>query len=285
MSGRCIAVVGLGLIGGSLARAISEGTQWRVLGADRDHAVVAAARGDGAIAGTADSFEDCDVIAIALRPGAAMDWLRANVHRIPPRAIVFDCCGVKAEICALGFSLAAEHGFIFFGGHPMAGTERSGYAASRPDLFSGASMLIVPPPPSPRCEAALGVLKALLTSIGFAMVRLTTPHEHDAMIAYTSQLAHIVSGAYVKSPSALRHAGFSAGSFRDMTRVAYLDPDMWTELFMANRAPLMRELRLLIGSLESYGAALAAGDAGALRALLADGRERKLRADANERST
>lgn len=144
-------------------------------------------------------------------------------------AIVMDCGGVKGAVCAAGEALASEYGFTFIGAHPMAGTERSGFAASRADLFHGASILLVPGAAS---EQPLATLEEFLYTLGFGSVVRTDAETHDAVIAYTSQLAHVVSSAYIQSPAADRTAGFTGGSFQDMTRVAYLNEQMWTQLFV-----------------------------------------------------
>ena len=127
----------------------------------------------------------------------------------------------------------------------------------------------------------LETLKAFFLDIGFASLTFSDPEEHDRIIAFTSQLAHIVSSAYVKSPEAQKRRGFSAGSFQDMTRVARLDEDMWTELFLDDADYLTDELNILIGHLQEYADALKSKDAEHLRALLRDGREKKATAGGN----
>ena len=161
----------------------------------------------------------------------------------------------------------------------MAGRERSGFEASTDDLFVGASMILTPDERSDIRH--LELLKAFFLDIGFAGLTFSDPEEHDRIIAFTSQLAHIVSSAYVKSPEAQRRRGFSAGSFRDMTRVARLDEDMWTELFLADADHLTKELDILISHLNQYADALKAGDADSLRSLLKEGRELKALAGGN----
>ena len=171
-------------------------------------------------------------------------------------------------------------GLVFIGGHPMAGIEYWGFDHATATLFDNASMILTPPPGTD--IQTLSDLKHFFRGLGFGRVVITTPQEHDRLIGYTSQLAHVVSSAYVKSPEAMRHPGFSAGSFKDMTRVARLSEKMWTELFLLNRDELQGELDALIKHLEEYRAALSAGDAQGLERLLREGRERKEIVDRKE---
>ena len=173
----------------------------------------------------------------------------------------------------------AAAGLTFIGGHPMAGKERGGFTASAEDLYVGASMILTP---DKRTDMRLlETLKAFFLDLGFAGLTFSTPEEHDRIIAFTSQLAHIVSSAYVKSPEAQKRRGFSAGSFQDMTRVARLDEDMWTELFLDDEDFLTAELEELIGHLTDYRNALRAKDTQRLHDLLKEGRELKATAGGN----
>ena len=273
-----VGVVGLGLIGGSLARAYHHAGH-RVLCHDIDQSILAYAELAGVSDGRLDeaALGGCELLLIALYPQAAAEYLTQAAPHLPPQAVVIDCCGTKTEICRVGFRLAEEYGFTFVGGHPMAGTQYSGLKHSRATLFKGASMVIVPPVYDD--IDFLQRVKDLLAPAQFGRITVTTAEEHDEMIAFTSQMPHLVSNAFIKSPTARRHKGFSAGSYKDMTRVAWLNEQMWTELFLANRDNLIREVDGLIGELEKYREAMAAGDAPALRALLAEGRRIKEEVD------
>lgn len=270
-----IGIVGLGLIGGSLAKAVSQRTAHTVWGANRSAACLQKAAEEGVIAGVLDDerLGACDLVFISLYPQATVDYVRAHAAAFGKHTVVVDCCGVKEPVCGPCEALAEEYGFTFIGGHPMAGIERSGYDWSKPDLFDGASMILTPPEGTD--TALIERVSGLCYAIGFGMIRLSTPSEHDRMIALTSQLAHVLSSAYVKSPAALQHIGFSAGSFKDMTRVARLNEDMWTELFFDNRDHLLDEIEGLIGRLGEYADALREGDRERMHTLLREGRERK----------
>ncbi len=276
-----VGIVGLGLIGGSMAKSIKNRTAHTVWGIDLNAETMTLARLSGAIDAPLmdENIPSCQLLLLAIRPNAALEWIRANADKIGPQAIVVDLCGVKRVVCTSIAPIAKEHGFAYIGGHPMAGRERGGFVSSSPDLFSGASMILTP---DDRTDMQmLEALKSFFTDIGFAGLTFSTPEEHDRIIAYTSQLAHIVSSAYIKSPEAQQRRGFSAGSYRDMTRVAYLDEHMWTELFLDNADYLAEQLDILIDHLSEYRAALASRDADHLRTLLKEGREKKATAGGN----
>lgn len=270
-----IGIVGLGLIGGSIAKAIKSNTAHTVYGRDLREPVVLKAKLLEAIDGelTEARISACDLLILALYPQDTVTFLQAHAAKLRPGTVVLDCCGVKRPVCSAAFPLAKQHGFTFVGGHPMAGVEFSGFDYANGALFQGASMILVP---DPLVEIeVLDQLKSFFLSIGFGHIKLSTPEEHDHIIAYTSQLAHVLSSAYVKSPAALEHVGFSAGSFKDMTRVATLNEDMWTELFLENKDYLAEEIAGLIARLQGYLDAIEGGHAETLRTLLREGRERK----------
>ena len=270
-----VGIIGLGLIGGSMAKAYKENSGATVLAADRDSTIVEYARLQGAVDGelTADTIPSCDLILIALYPRAAMEYLKNTAHLIAKEALVIDLCGTKRTICEAGFALAEQYGFTFVGGHPMAGLHHSGFKYARGNLFHGASMVLVPPTFDD--IFLLDRVKKALAPVGFGRMTVTTADQHDEMIAFTSQLAHVVSNAYVKSPTARSHKGFSAGSYKDLTRVARLNEEMWSELFVENKEHLVSELNVLIASLTEYRDAIRDGNTDATRSLLKDGREAK----------
>jgi prephenate dehydrogenase len=185
-----------------------------------------------------------------------------------------DCSGVKRIVCFSVWPIAKEYGFTFVGGHPMAGIEYSGFNHAREDLFLKASMIFVPPADI-RIQV-MEILKNLCLDIGFGNIVITTAEKHDKIIACTSQLAHVVSSAYVKSPTAIEYKGFTAGSFRDMTRVAKLNEKMWTELFIENKDNLISEIDNLIERLQEYSSVLKNNEDEKLLNLLKEGRERKV---------
>ena len=254
---------------------------YTVYAADKDKSVEQFAVISGAVSAPIDdsNIGECELILIALHPAAAVEWLEKNAARISPDCLVLDCCGTKREICRVGFALAEKYGFEFAGGHPMAGTHHWGFSNSRADLFSGACFVVVP-----RKYDDINLLekfKKLLAPAGFAQISVTTADEHDERIAFTSQLPHILSNAYIKSPTAKSHRGISAGSYQDLTRVARLNSAMWRELFLENRDNLLREMDILLNSLSEYREAIESGDADRLYRLLEDGRKRKMEVDGN----
>lgn len=274
MQPKTILIVGLGLIGGSIAKALRTFTPHRVLAMDRDPEALDLAMACGAIEGPGyvEDLPQVDVLWLCLYPQAAVEFARKYGAALREDCIVSDACGIKNAVCPQLMELSRELGFVFVGGHPMAGKERSGFEASEATLFRGASYLLVP------CGApdwAKDTMKELAMDMGFGRVVETTPEHHDEMIAYTSQLPHALACAYVLSPRCPQHKGFSAGSYRDVSRVARINETLWTELFLDNRQALSQELSTLIENLSSIQSALDREDGEALRALLRKGRQVK----------
>ncbi len=269
-----VGILGLGLIGGSMARAFSKAGH-TVLAVERDESIFGFAELAGAVHGRLDdtTVSSCDLILLAIYPDGSAKWLEENAHLVDPDALVMDLCGIKEKICARCFPLAEKYGFTFVGAHPMAGSHNSGFKASRSNLFQGAPMVLVPP----RFDEMqlLQRVKDALAPCNFGSFSVCTAQEHDRLIAFTSQMPHVLSNAYIKSPTALGHKGFSAGSYKDLTRVAWLNPQMWAELCMENRENMLFELDTYIASLQTYRTALEDKDIGALVALLDEGKRRK----------
>ena len=273
-----VGIVGLGLIGGSFAKAYHTAGH-TVLAFDTDRSTYDFAVLSGTVNGplTDETLSTCDLILIAVIPSAAVDYLKHHAAHIGPKPVVIDCCGTKRVVCAACFPLAKEHGFTYLGGHPMAGTHNSGFKYATPTMFHNAPMVLVPE--NHNDIQLLSRVKDLLAPAGFSRFSITTAEQHDEMIAFTSQLAHVVSNAYIKSPTAGLHKGFSAGSYKDMTRVAWQAPRMWAELFLENKEYLMTELNTLIDNLRQYQDAMERNDLPGLVQLLDDGRRRKEEVD------
>ena len=273
-----VGILGLGLIGGSLARAYSIAGH-SVLAQERDASILSFAMLAGAVDGELndEAIPSCDLILLAIYPDGSARGLEEHAHQISRETLVMDCCGVKDEICRRCFPLARRFGFTFVGGHPMAGSHFSGFKYSRASLFRGAPMVLVPPVFDDM--ELLSRVKDALSPCEFGSFSVTTAQDHDRMIAFTSQMPHILSNAYIKSPTALEHKGFSAGSYKDLTRVAWLNPQMWAELFLENRENVLRELDYYIESLRAYQEAIRQEDLDTLTALLEEGKRRKEEVD------
>ena len=273
-----VGILGLGLIGGSLARAYAIAGH-TVYAAEKDESMLSFAQLAGAVDGqlTPESLSECELVLLAIYPEGSANWLAENAMHISKDALVMDCCGVKQLICKKCFPLAEQYGFTFMGGHPMAGTHFSGFKSSRADLFRGAPMVLVPH----RVDDMdlLDRAKDALAPCGFGSFSVTPARVPDRMIAFTSQMPHILSNAFIKSPTALEHKGFSAGSYRDLTRVAWLNPQMWAELFLENREFVLNELTTYITALERYRDAVEQQDLTSLIALLDEGKRRKEKVD------
>jgi len=275
-----VGIVGLGLIGASFAKAYKENEEGHtVYGWNRTESVAEMAKMQGVIDDylTDGNLRTCDIVIISLYPEAAIDWMEKRKDLFNPDGLVIDACGTKRMVCKEGFRIAKEGGFEFVGCHPMAGTKYSGMSHARGNMYKGAPMVVCPN----RYDdmELLDRVKEYLAPCGFGSFCLSHPEEHDRMIAFTSQMAHLVSNAYIKSPNALNHKGFSAGSYKDMTRVAWLNPEMWTQLFLENKDNLIFEIDFLIEELKKYRDAMEDDDHDRLVELLREGKERKEEVD------
>lgn len=274
-----VGVVGLGLIGGSMAKAVKKKTEHEVIGWDASETI----RYSALLMEAVHSFmeegnpKDCDIVLLGLYPQLTVDYIKEHAKDFKKGAIVVDCAGVKRMVCAQVQEVAAENGFNFVGAHPMAGVERSGFTYSTAEMFEGKTLIV-----TPYTGTDIGMMNALsmfFKKLGFAKLKVTSTEEHDQMIAYTSQLAHVVSSAYVKGALSDNFKDFSGGSFQDMTRVARLNENMWTELFLANGDNLAHEIDGLIERMQAYSDAIKAKDADSLRELLREGREKCIAID------
>lgn len=265
-----IAVIGLGIIGGSFCKAIKKHTDHYVIGINRTPETAQKALKAGAIdeIGTPQGLSKADFIILAMYPQADIDFVEKYGDFIKKGAVVTDASGIKRAICPRMTELAEKFGFVFVGSHPMAGKEKNGFDVSDADLYNGASFIITP------CGAEqkyVDFLADFAISIGFGTIKITTPEMHDRMIAFTSQLPHVLACSYVLSPCCPNHNGFSAGSYRDVSRVANINSKLWSELFLENREPLITELDILIENITRIIDAIKADDKEALNELLEQG--------------
>lgn len=269
-----ILIVGLGLIGASFAKAIKKNTDHYVLGWNRTESVSKRAIDDGVIDETGELSElipKADVTIINFYPDAIVPFIKEHKNEFKKNSIVTDSCGIKTKICR---ELENEDfDFFFIGAHPMAGREVSGYDNSLADLYNNASFICTPYDSTPRY--ATDALVGLAQNIGFARIVVTTPEHHDEMIAFTSQIAHVLACSYVLSPLAPQHPGYSAGSYRDVSRVARINADMWTQLFIDNGEPLVREIDDLVSNLMKFKYAIVNKDANQLHDLMEKGNKIK----------
>ena len=266
-----IGFIGLGLIGGSIAKTIRRIHPDSIIyGFDTDIDSLKMAKEDGTLTQyfeTLDStFSSCDIIFLCAPVSNNIEYLKELKGIISESCLLTDVGSVKEPIQSAIKELGMESNFI--GGHPMAGRERWGYQNASADLFSGSSMILTPIFTD---SWALDLVQQLCNEIGFGRIVFTDPESHDKMIGYTSQLAHILSSAYIKNPLCMNYKGYTGGSFQDLTRVAKLNPVMWSELFLLNRQNLLDDLDILISSLQEYRHAIAENDSQRLTQLLADG--------------
>lgn len=274
-----VGVVGLGLIGASFAKAYKADGEAKVYGWNRTNSITQMAMMQGVIDEelTDDNLGECDLVILSLYPEASINWMEAHKDHFNKNGMIIDACGTKRLVCEKCFKIAEENGLLFIGCHPMAGTKFSGMAYARADMFAGAPMVVVPPVFDDMF--LLDRVKNFLEPCGFGSFHLAHADEHDRVIAFTSQMAHLVSNAYIKSPSSRNHQGFSAGSYKDMTRVAWLNPTMWTQLFLENKDNLIFEIDNLTAELAKYKKALEEDNFDELRDLLDEGRKIKEEVD------
>lgn len=274
-----IGIVGLGLIGGSMAKSVKKNTEHTVYGCDLNKDTVSASIKDKSIDAELDSaaLKECDYVFIPLYPEAVIKYVEENAENFKDGAVVIDCAGVKRCVCEKCFAIAEKHKFSFVGGHPMAGTQYSGYDNSKSTMFYNAPFVLTPK--ENEDLLTLANVREVIISMGFGRVSVMTPKKHDKLIAFTSQLPHLVSNAFIKSPSVIERRGISAGSYKDLTRVAYLNEDMWTELFLDNKDNLIFEVDNIIAELKKYSDAMKNDDAETLRQLLKEGKEAKVKDD------
>ena len=259
------AVIGLGIIGGSICAALTK-AGYLVDGTDLNVKSVEYALEKGYIQKQATDISEYDVVFVAVPPSATLSILDKTAFK--DGALVSDICGIKEGIEKVVY--AKERNYRYIGIHPMAGKETSGISSSSPDLFRMANLILV------LCEktqeSAVMEMKEYAKAMRFGKIVECTAQEHDKKIALTSQLAHIVSNAYVKSPQVKGCDGFTGGSFQDMTRIAGVDERIWTQLYMHNREYVLEELEGLLQNLTVYRDALANSDEEALSDALKEGR-------------
>ncbi len=267
-----IGFIGLGLIGGSMAKAIKEHTGCKVFARDINPETMKLALESGTIDGELTDFSELDLLLVALFPQAAVEAVKEALPLMKKGSVICDICGVKEAVCEACAKLCRDREVEFIGCHPMAGREKWGFANSDAALFKGASMILTPEGADPD---KVEQLRSFWLELGFGRCVVTTAANHDRMISYTSQLAHVLSNAYIKNPAALEFSGYTGGSFQDLTRVARLNPSMWTELFFCNRDRLMEDCDVLINELSRYREALRNNEPETMFRLLKEGSDLK----------
>lgn len=268
-----ILIVGLGLIGGSLAKALANFPNACVYGVDLDETTLKSAEDDGVIVkGYKDAdevLEDSDVVFMCLTPEKTVNFI--NTKKFKSGALVTDVCGVKGYI----FENIKNTDIDFIGGHPMAGREVGGYESSLKTLYNGANYIVVKQEINKKEH--IDYLEKIIKHIGCKHITYTTAEDHDEMIAYTSQLMHVVAATLCDNEVLDRAESYSAGSLRDCTRVAKLNPDMWSELFVENKDALSEQIRIFMYSLMKIDDCIKKGDKEGIRKFLENTCQRKKR--------
>lgn len=267
-----VAVIGLGIMGGSIAKALKKTDKYYVIGYNRTEEITKRALSDGAIDEIWDGVSpiDADITVLAVNPNVTFNLFETLPSLLNKGSILTDICGVKAEVVKMGEAVCKDKGIFFIGGHPMAGRERSGYDYSTEDLFFNRSYIFTETQNTDK--EALNKLSTMALDIGCSDVTITSPEYHDKMIAYTSQIPHILAGAYMNSPTSATHKGYSAGSYHDVSRVASVDENLWSQLFLSNKDNLLYEIDILIRNLQDYKEAVARNDKSRLSGIIKTGR-------------
>lgn len=262
-----ILICGLGLIGASLAKTLKKNTNHTVLGWNRTESVTEKALRDGVIDKTGDIdslMAEADITFVNFYPEAIVPFILEHKNSLKKDSVVTDSCGIKTKICRAMEKEKLD--FYFIGAHPMAGREVGGYDNSLDNLYDNASFIVTPVDGTPRNK--VDALVGLAENMGFARTVVTTPEHHDEMIAFTSQIAHVLACSYVLSPLAPSHAGYSAGSYRDVSRVARINADMWADLFIDNKEALVKEIDDLVSNLMQFKYNIVNEDSPALKDLM-----------------
>lgn len=272
---KLVVVAGLGLLGGSIAKALKKYTNCTVYGWNRTKTVAKAALAEGAIDGIAtdEIIARCDLMIPVLSPKATIDFLCKMIPTMKKGAQVVDFIGIKKRIIDEVAPIAKEYGIHYIGGHPMAGLAKAGFERSFADLFQGTNMILVPTISSDNKD--LKEMTELFTKVGFSHIEICDSVTHDRMIAHTSQLAHVVCNSYIKSTVSPKYVEFAGGSYKDMTRCACLNEKIWKELFLLNKEALLPEIDKLIEHIMEIRNAIAEEDENQLEELLRLGREAK----------
>ena len=272
---RHIVIIGLGLIGGSLAKALRGFEDFDLIGVDVSQPTLRYALEqeivDRAEEDPVRALSEGDLVFLCLHPQGIVDFMAQHRNHFKPGAMVTDVCGVKSAILEGAKVLPSSVSFV--GGHPMAGTEFSGIQHALVNMFQGAHYILTPNEQS--SPEHLALMERVARHIGCANVVQTTPEQHDAIIAYTSQMMHIIAVAVCDDPSLFQYQGFEGDSFRSCTRVAALDVPLWTQLFSMNAPALCRALEQLEDHIHQYRLTIQSGDRESLAARLAVSAARK----------
>lgn len=273
-----IAIIGLGLIGGSLARRLHGFHDCTVAAYNRTRESLDLALSDGVIdeaySSPGKAMEGADLIIMCLYPQLNVDFVRDNLDKIKPGAVITDVTGVKGFIIREMKKILPDN-VDFIGGHPMAGREIGGYKSSTDTLFDNAPYIITPDKSNKPENVQL--IRDMAKYIGCRLVVTTTPEEHDSIIAYTSQLMHVVAVALCENPLLERSDSFAGGSLQDCTRIAVINEKMWSELFVENKECLADRISEFQDCLEVIKQAILKEDRAALEEIMAHATKQKLK--------
>lgn len=270
-----IGIVGLGLIGGSIARRLTKIDDYNVFGADSNFETVKYALEQNIInlELNQENIKDIDILIICLNPVLVLEVLPTYIENLKSDTIVFDIAGNKTAICTQFEIWQKQFPHLhFFSTHPMAGREVFGIENSTDTLFEDKSILLIP---QSKNNSKKQIVIDLYNDLGTREVKITDAKTHDAIIAYTSQLAHIISSGFVDSPLSSSSDGFNGGSFSDLSRVAKMNPFMWTELVLENRENVITCLDFFINNMINFKDAISKNDSEKLLRLFQKGNSKK----------
>lgn len=278
-----IAVIGLGIIGGSMAYALRGFKNAQIFGCDIDPSTCNKALDCGAVdkasTNPKDAIKNADLIILCVYPEMILEIISKNKDSFKPGAIITDVCGVKTHL-AKSIEKILPPGTEFVGGHPMAGKETHGFDSASPELFGMCGYIITPTDSSTHKGTAL--IEEMARYIGATRIAKASPSEHDSVIAYTSDLMHVAASALCLDYNKKMNRAYTAGAFRDCTRIANINPQLWTELFIENKSFLLAELDRYIDSLIKFKSAIETSDKERLCSLLTEVRKNKLKMQETE---
>lgn len=283
-----VLIVGLGMMGGAIADALRKQHPKRIAAYDTDQEVLEEALVRGAIDYGAENEEElqevlaqADLVYVCLYPEAALSFMKRYMPYFKSGALVTDIVGIKTPTIEEVVPVLRPD-IHFIPGHPMAGSEKEGFGSADASIFENMNYVLVPVDKTDR--AAVDALKEIITEMGFSNIVETSAHEHDAKIAFTSQLCHVIASALVDSEDDLTITDYEGGSFGELTRIAMINAPMWTEIFIDNKNLLIEQIDEFEHSMQKLRRYIEECDHESLEEMLTDVRRKRVAMEVDRRN-